>query len=131
MATSETVETVAIRRRHAREELMRRGVLKGGDYPPGMRLVMRIFPRLKPPYYGDRAANAAILGTLFALPMGAMLIFVSLAGENLPIWAALLLAAGGGAFFGWRLTGYTIAAHRRLRLTPWDQLDHPAPEDPP
>ena len=123
---------VANRRRHALLELRERGVLKSGKYPPGLRLILWLFPRQKAPYYGDYGLYGVQMGVLFALPFVGLLSWVISLEGTLHWSLGAGLGFGAGALFGYVMSAWMKSVHRKLMLTPWDQLDEPsgaAPKD--
>lgn len=117
------IETIARRRRLAEEELIRRGVLKARRFPPGLRLVMRLMPRLKAPYYGDHGTYGLILAVLFGLPMTLFICIPVWLSDEVPLSFGLLLGFGSGALFGLLFTGWMKRVHDRMDLTPWEHLE--------
>ena len=123
-------ETVRRRNAHAIEELHRRGVIPRPQLPPIMRLAMRWFPMLRVPHYGDRPQWALIFSVLFGLPFGAIFAAILSLDPRPPYWAAWLVGVGGGAGFGIVFAWFLAGLHRRMQLTPWENLDTPASEAP-
>lgn len=109
--------TTQERRDLAEQELQARGLIKNG-YPGGMRLILRLFPEQKAPYYGDHGRYGLQLGVMFAIPMTAFLLFVSTLDDDLPVLFFFLMGLGAGAAFGAIFGLMMTAIHRRMKLTP-------------
>ena len=127
------LQRVAVRRAHAEAELIARGVLKGGGFPPGLRLIQWMMPWLKSPYYGDHATYGLVMGGLFGLPMGGFCALVVAQGNAPPgagWWAFLGLGVLSGLMFGGGMAFFMRRTHRQMRLTPWEALDRPAGAPP-
>jgi hypothetical protein len=113
--------TTQERRDLAEQELLARGLIKF-RYPAGMRLIMRLFPEQKAPYYGDHGRYGLQLGAMFAIPFTAFLLFVGSLSDDVPILFFLLMGLGAGAAFGAIFGMMMKAIHRRMKLTPWAEL---------
>lgn len=113
--------TIQERRDLAEQELLVRGLIKN-RYPGGMRLIMRLFPEQKAPYYGDHGRYGLQLGVLFAIPMTAFLLFAGSLSDDISILFFLLIGLGAGAAFGAIFGLMMKAIHRRMKLTPWEEL---------
>lgn len=115
-------DTVRRRNALAEEELQRRGVLKG-KLPPIMRGILRLFPTLKVPHYGDRPIWTLIFGLLFGVPMGGIVALILSVDQDSRMALAWLVGIGGGAAFGLIIVGFMASVHQRLRLTDWEDLE--------
>lgn len=122
--------TTQDRRDLAEQELLARGLIKK-RYPGGMRLIMRLFPQQKAPYYGDHGRYGLQLGAMFAIPMTAFLLFAGSLSDDIPILYFLLMGFGGGAAFGAIFALMMKAIHRRMKLTPWEELGNRPPGEIP
>lgn len=130
MEQQETREQVATRRRHAEAELIRRGVLKRG-FPPGLQIAMALFPGLKSPYHGDHGKYAVFYGVFFGMLFVLVLGWLFHADGRFPAWIGVALGVAAGAGFGIVLSAWQRSVGRRLKLTPWQQLDKPASKKTP
>lgn len=124
-------ETIARRNMHAIEELRYRGFLRNGKLPPGLRLLMKLFPRQKAPYYGDYWLYGLQQGILFGLPFIAVLAWGFAAGGEHSVWLGVGVGLLAGAEFGGGMSYYMNWANKKAKLTPWEQLDEPAPKEVP
>ena len=123
--------TIRRRNRHAIWELRDRGVLRNGKLAPGLRLAMWMFPNLRAPYYGSNGAYGVILGVGFGLPMGLFVGFILMLDGQYSPWWAVVAGALSGLAFGAIFSGYMASVHRRMKLTPWEDLDNPVSGEAP
>ncbi|MEM6322774.1 MAG: DUF6404 family protein [Pseudomonadota bacterium] len=126
-----TETTYEIRRRHALEELRARKVI-GPNKPWIIHLTAALFPGKPLPYYGGHWRHGIVLGFFFALPFTLMIGGAFALDENLPAWPGIALGILSGVAFGVTMALYVRRVERRLKLTPWEQLDagpQEAPDD--
>lgn len=116
---------IAIRRAHAEQELIARGVIGPNGLPPGMRLILRLFPHQKVPFYGDYWLAGLQLGVMFGLPMAAFIGWICSLGDKVSVGLGLGLGAAGGVAFGGVFALYLPMVHRRAKLSDWAALDRP------
>lgn len=109
----------------AERELAARGLIRG-RYPAGMRLVLWLFPGQKAPFYGDYGRYGLQLGVLFGIPMTLILLGISFLDDDLPLGGFLGLGLLAGAAFG-MISMLMKSVHRRMKLTPWDELGRRTP----
>lgn len=118
------------RRALAEAELRTKGVLPSG-FPAGMHLLMWLFPRVRPPHYGDAAFWACAMAVLFGLPFAVLLGFLFAADPDLPALIGVLIGCGAGAAFAGLMVPVFRNQHRQKGLTRWEDFAVRAPEPDP
>ena len=110
------------RHRLAMEELAASRIPAAQHDPPVHRTLRRLGVKLRPPHYQAQSVNVAMFGAPFAVFIGVAMWLVPGLMDDASGAAVVLMAALGGAIFGWLMARSCRRDAEAARLTDWEDL---------